>query len=480
MNNNEDVKKGTNLENDSEYSLAKTISYASLWFTDATILAFFGLVVFYFYEVEVGLDVALVAVAFVIFAIWNMINDPLLGYLTEKPRSQKLIMKYGFRTPLIIVSDIFLIIVFFLIFLPPDSTGVAGQMIVFLYMVILVCLMDACYTIYNSHMAAGAINMFTKDNDRRKVGAIAIILSVLGTVSVSAIIVPNFIVYGDRQSFVLAAGMTAVVMIINIIVYSYGIIEPKNIKEYYITGRDIEKGEQISMKEVIKTALQNKNFIVYITTYLCFAIAYNLFYASQVYFYKDVLKVDFGYFMYSMIAFFIGFLIGMPIWLTIAKKYGHSNVYGVGYILFGCVFFSFLWVATLIEVYIYMFIGGLTYAASQGILIPVQGDTYDEITSKIGVHQEATLQGITNFFIRLAYLFVGVIIAVVHIMTDYNPDPHATQSALAILGVRIHSSIIPGIFLIIGGISFLLIYDLKGGKKQKMKDQLKKIMEGNN
>ena len=472
-------KEETNLENASEYSLAKMISYGSLWFTDATILAFFGLVVFYFYEVEMGLDVVLVAVAFVIFAIWNMINDPLLGYLTEKPRSQKLIMKYGFRTPLIIVSDIFLIIVFFLIFLPPEGTGEGSQLIIFLYMVILVCLMDACYTIYNSHMAAGAINMFTSDNDRRKVGAVAIILSVLGTVAVSAIIVPNFIVYGDRQSFVLAAGMTAVVMIFNIIVYSYGIIEPKNIKEYYITGRDIEKGEQISMKEVLKTALQNRNFIVYITTFLCFAIAYNLFYASQVYFYKDVLKLDFGYFMYGMIAFFIGFLIGIPLWLNIAKRYGHSNIYGVGYILLGCVFFAFLWLTTLIELYVYMFLGGITFAASQIILLPVQGDTYDEITSKIGVHQEATLQGITNFFIRLAYLFIGVIIAVVHILTDYNPDPHANQTPLAILGVRIHSGLIPAIFLIIGGLSFLLIYDLKGDKKLKMKEQLKKIMEGN-
>ncbi len=475
MNSGEGIKKELELENASEYSLAKTISYGSLWFTDNMILAFFGLVVFYFYEVEVGLDVVLVAVAFVIFAIWNMINDPLLGYLTEKPRSQKLIMKYGFRTPLIIISDIFLIIIFFLIFLPPEG----GQVIIFFYMVIMVCLMDTCYTIYNSHMAAGAINMFTSDNDRRKVGAFAIILSTLGLVVVSAIIVPNFIVYGDRQSFVLAAGMTAIVMIINILVYSYGIIEPKNVKEYYITGRDIEKGEQISMKEVLKTAMKNKNFIVYITTFLFFAIAYNLFYVSQVYFYKDVLKIDFGYFMYSMIAFFIGFLIGMPLWLNIAKKYGHSNVYGVGYILFGCVFFVFLWVTTIIELYVYMFIGGIMYAASASILIPVQGDTFDEITSKIGVHQEATLQGITNFFIRLAYLFIGIIIALVHILTDYNPDPHAVQSPLAILGVRIHSGLIPAIFLIIGGVSFLLIYDLKGDKKLKMKQQLKKIMDGN-
>jgi Na+/melibiose symporter-like transporter len=123
-----------------------------------------------------------------------------------------------------------------------------------------------------------------------------------------------------------------------------------------------------------------------------------------------------------------------------------------------------------------MFLGGFCYSASSIILIPVQADTYDEVTSNLGVHQEATLQGITNFFIRLAYLFVGIIIAAVHILTNYNPNPLATQTPLAVLGVRIHSGLIPGIILIIAGVSFLLVYDLKGEKKLKMQEQLKKVM----
>ncbi len=473
-----ELEVNTSMEEGHGYSLAKTISYASMWFTDAMILMFFSVVVFYFYEVEVGLNVAWVAIAFVIFAIWNMINDPLLGYLTEKPRSEKLVKKYGFRTPLILISAILLLIVFFLVFLPPNGSGGTDQIMIFMYMVILVCFMDACYTIYNSHMAGGTVSMFRTDDERRKVGAIAVIFTVLGVFTVNGIILPNFIVYGDRQSFVLAAGLTAIVMIVNILVFSYGILEPKDVKEYYIRGRDKEKGEQIPFIQVVKTSMRSKNFIIFIIIYLFFALAYNLFFASQIYFYKDVLKVDFGYFMYSIMAFFIGFFIGLPLWLKIANKYGHSNVYGFGHIIFGTVFFSLLWVATIEELYIYMFLGGITYASTASVLIWVQADMFDEVTVKLGVHQEATLQGITNFFIRLAYLFVGVIIAVVHILTDYDPDPGATQSALAILGIRIHSGVIPGIILIIGGLSFLLIYDLKGEKKLRMKEQLKKIMEG--
>ena len=92
MDNKSELDGNASLDEDHGYSLAKIISYASMWFTDAMILMFFSVVVFYFYEVEVGLNVAWVAIAFVIFAIWNMINDPLLGYITEKPRAEKLVM----------------------------------------------------------------------------------------------------------------------------------------------------------------------------------------------------------------------------------------------------------------------------------------------------------------------------------------------------------------------------------------------------
>ena len=135
MNDKSELDGNALLDEGHGYSLAKTVSYASLWFTDAMILMFFSVVVFYFYEVEVGLNVAWVALAFVIFAIWNMINDPLLGFITEKPRAEKLVMKYGFRTPLMFISAILLLIVFFLVFLPPNSSGGTNQILIFMYMV---------------------------------------------------------------------------------------------------------------------------------------------------------------------------------------------------------------------------------------------------------------------------------------------------------------------------------------------------------
>ena len=59
-------------------------SYGSREMFGQWLSAAFGFMVFFYYEVVVGLDVILAAIAYVLYSIWNAINDPLLGYLCEK------------------------------------------------------------------------------------------------------------------------------------------------------------------------------------------------------------------------------------------------------------------------------------------------------------------------------------------------------------------------------------------------------------
>lgn len=52
-------------------------------------------------------------------------------------------------------------------------------------------------------------------------------------------------------------------------------------------------------------------------------------------------------------------------------------------------------------------------------------DCYDDVATVTGSRDEATLQGIRNFFFRIASVLFGPIIAIIHIMYGYNPDPYA-------------------------------------------------------
>ena len=96
--------------------------------------------VWYYYQVEIGLALIYITIAFTIFAVWNMINDPLLGYLTERPF--KWTKKYGFRAPWVVFSAIPFIIFYFLIWVPPAG---ANQLTIFLWFVIITCVFDAFF-----------------------------------------------------------------------------------------------------------------------------------------------------------------------------------------------------------------------------------------------------------------------------------------------------------------------------------------------
>jgi len=73
-------------ERKEEYTYKKRImaSYGARELAGQWIYAAFGFSVFFFYESVIQLPTVLAALAFVIYSIWNAVNDPLVGWLLEK------------------------------------------------------------------------------------------------------------------------------------------------------------------------------------------------------------------------------------------------------------------------------------------------------------------------------------------------------------------------------------------------------------
>ncbi|MHA1257802.1 MAG: hypothetical protein ACTSPS_19640 [Promethearchaeota archaeon] len=63
------------MSSEEKTSRKKMLSYSMGWFIDNLVIASYGVLIFYYYEVEIGLATALVGISFVIYAIWNMVND---------------------------------------------------------------------------------------------------------------------------------------------------------------------------------------------------------------------------------------------------------------------------------------------------------------------------------------------------------------------------------------------------------------------
>jgi GPH family glycoside/pentoside/hexuronide:cation symporter len=97
----------------------------------------FTALVFIFYETNLHLSTSLTALGFIIYSIWNAINDPLLGYLTQKPT--KLSNKYGRRFPWIFIGSLIWGFTLVSIFAVPDSV-IADQTLLFSWLVLTTCI----------------------------------------------------------------------------------------------------------------------------------------------------------------------------------------------------------------------------------------------------------------------------------------------------------------------------------------------------
>ena len=138
--------------------------------------AIFGTYVFFFYETEVGLYVWLVTAAISIYAMWNAINDPLLGYLFDRPN--RLWSRYGKRFPLIMIGLIPWFLTIVLILSPPNVDPVDDAFIIFFWMIGTTCLYDTFYSLVQNNHYSLFPDKFRLDNDRRLAGGIGLILGI--------------------------------------------------------------------------------------------------------------------------------------------------------------------------------------------------------------------------------------------------------------------------------------------------------------
>jgi GPH family glycoside/pentoside/hexuronide:cation symporter len=448
----------------------KMTSYSFTFFVSNFIMVSYGLGIFYFYEVEIGLAVTLVALSNAIFAIWNMFNDPLLGYLTDKPL--RWTKKYGLRAPWIVISVIPTIICFFLLFIPPDVDPKTNPWPIFWYMVIMTCLFDTFYSLFQNHFSGGFANQFRSDDERRKASMISQIIGVMGSLA-TGIVFPLTIIYGDKSSFVLAGFVSLIIMSICVLIFLPGIRESQDTIDRYLKG--FKKKNDITFWRMMKIALKKKNFMLSLTAYSLYVLSYTLNQASMIYFIKDILEMDLTVAIYTSISFIVASVLSIPLWVKFAKKFGHVTTYALGLFLMGVAYIPYLWITTLTEAIIFSFTSGIAYGCFNIMIMPIVSDCYDEVTVEVGKHQEATLLGIRNFFFRLTLIFQGFIIAWVHISTAYNPDPLATQTPLAIWGIRVHMALIPSICLFIGSFVIFVWYDLKGEKKIAIRKRLNEL-----
>ena len=156
----------------------------------------------------------------------------------------------------------------------------------------------------------------------------------------------------------------------------------------------------------------------------------------------------------------------------VADRIDHHNTYALGLVLLGICYLASMWINTGFEYVVWHLLGGIGIAAFSAVFMSIGADVNDEVTNACGRHQEAALGGISTFIYRFAFAFMGLMMALTHILTGYAPGA-AEQTDLAKLGIRILVGLIPALVCFAGAFVMYKFYDLKGEKREQIMKSLR-------
>jgi GPH family glycoside/pentoside/hexuronide:cation symporter len=400
-----------------------------------------------FYTIEAGLSLIEFGILFMIYGIWNAVNDPLIGFYMDKLKPKK-----GRRVPWIIYGTIPMTLGFIGLWWVPFET----KNLVFLYGLIMLFLFDTGFTMCMTAWGALYTEMYEDESERASVVAIKDTFAFLS--SMIGVMIPSMIA-AALGSWALAG----LIMGITIPVTMYlSLLGTREREEFQID-------EPLPIIKAFKESFANKPFVIGSVTYALIDFCFGFTMMILPLYAKFILHFEEGMEGFAMIGVALGIICGVPLWWKIYSKKGPKFGLTSSMIVF-CVGMVPLFLA---EDFISLTVIGLLPGFGvSGVLMtePVISAAIDYDEIKMEKRREATYGGIQAFVARLSMILSAIALIIVQLISGFNPDLE-TQTPDALIGLRFSMSIVPAIGLLLA----LLIFKLYPLNLKKFNEQQEKL-----
>lgn len=472
-------------------SMAVRASYGTRELFGQWIAAAFGFSVFSYYEIVIGLPTLLAMTAYILYAIWNAFNDPIVGYIMERvhmPWERKRGVR---RFPWMIIGAITWILSYLLIYLVPadwiqsDASVAANQWLIFSWYIGTLALYDFLVAIWDVNVLSLFPDKFRGLNERRSVQGFGTIFGILGLV-LAAIIPPMFIPEAPKAvNYITAAMVTTGLAFVFLIIAIPGIRENKHVLDYYAERKSKGLDEKVeSFFKSAKIALSNKVFVAKIVHFFGYQVGGVMIQTSAFYIVIFLLDATPSTITLILAAMLLGALVSVPLWTYFSKRINDNRKIGItaGFILF-VTFLPMIFAPDLLSWMISVFFFGIGIGGHWFIDAPLLTDVLDDIAVKTKKRQQAIYYGYQAFLARFGGTFIALTISLTHFLTGFVEGKNTLAELaaaspsldLALFGIRIHSAIVPAIFVLFTVIIFWKYYDLTKEKVMENRRMLKEL-----
>ena len=411
-----------------------------------------GALTYYFTRVR-GLEPELAALVWLLFGLWNAINDPLFGYISDRTKS-----KLGRRKPYIRYGAPFITLAFIFLWLDLPST----PSILFSQMLVGLFLYDILYT-------AIATSLYIMPYE------VAISNKARSSIFVWKII---FMIFPNMLPFVIAAiqpgpgddpanyrwFLTILSIFLGLIVF---------ISTFFYTEKLFHQEEkQLPIFKSLKESVSNFAFIIFLV--VSFSIIYiqtNLM-QGIAYYFDEVMATP----ILLYIGLGVGIVTGIVFWIKHRESWGVKTCLMVwlGLFAIGC-FTMLLFGRLLIPAVFSFFLIGIGFAGGMYLVPIMNGDVIDFDEHRTGLRREGMYAGINSLVTKPAISLAQS--AFLAIITYYAYDQSLAkglQSEFSQSGILIAWMLIPTL-LLFASLFAMRWYPLTGKKWEQTKRTLIEI-----
>lgn len=415
----------------------------------------------FFYNIVLGLKPEAIGIAWLIFSIWNTINDPLFGFLEDHTKSEK----YGRRIPYIRFGAPIYGILFIFCWIP--IVNVDNEVALFFNLILVLFLFDTLYTILGLINYTLPAEMAITAKDRANLMVYGNIINSFA--NIVSFILPMLLLIGNNAPdaptiFLIVMICVGIISVILLFISSF----------YLRENKYTQMEDPLPIFKGIKETFNNGPFLIFEVSNFSFTIAQTILTTAIFYYVQYVLLLTGVLTTIPLMIVFIMIFMFLLFFNRLIGKYGVKKTYILTLTLTG---FSFLltffigWTLNLaIIVFILIGIGFSGYMITNNLVI---ADIVDYDETKTNKRRETTYSGINALLTKPAISLGNWLFLLIISLSGFNSE-QPTQVFSAQLGIMAGFSLIPSIFLFLGTVAMCL-YPLDGPQWLAQKRKLIEI-----
>ncbi|NHJ19293.1 MAG: hypothetical protein EAX91_00010 [Candidatus Lokiarchaeota archaeon] len=409
----------------------------------------------FFYNVKLNLDQSLLIIGWLIFIIWNTLNDPIASYIVDNTRT-----KIGRRIPYIRYGSIFYGLAFIFCWFP--IAPLDNQIALFVNFTAALFLLDTMFTIVGVCYFSLPNEIAVTAKGRASIGvyssAVGLINFVLG------FILPVILLTGQEELHPLFAPIIIGVGVggsVILFVTSFGLKE--NMFAQLQEHEGFIKG--------LKLTFKNKPFWIIMIPAFLIATLYPIFFTGILYYIDYVIPGQSP--VYVLLSTIIGIIVGLVLTMKKIPKWQPKKAMILNaYLLVGGLILLFAIGYNSVLASISTLILGTGYGGAIIGNMTIMGDVIDNDELITGKRREAIYGGVNAIVTKPSVSIGNAMFLAIISGFGFIPKQHP-QQLVAIIGIMLAFCIVPAILLFLSAIT-LRWYPLDGPEWLEKK---KHIME---